>query len=89
VDGRVKKHGKKKKGTPAVASAAKAKAAREVLVDAELFKDSRQVTALVQKDEPARNRVLIELQRLTDLQDEDNEAPRVLGKRLLDLMRLP
>ena len=51
--------------------------------------DPRKVTALVQKDQPARNRVLIELQRLTDLQDEDAEAPRLLGKRLLELMRLP
>ncbi|MET0193005.1 MAG: hypothetical protein ABW200_06495 [Hyphomicrobiaceae bacterium] len=76
-------------GRAARAKLTKAKDARRTLLESDLVDDPRKVTALAQKDQPARNRVLIELQRLTDLQDEDAEAPRLLGKRLLELMRLP
>lgn len=51
--------------------------------------DSRVVTALIQKDAVAHNRVLIELQRLRDLEDDQREAPRLLGERFLEVMRTP
>jgi hypothetical protein len=85
--------GRKPATSPAAKKAkgalSKARAERKMLLKEDLVQDPRTVTALVQKDQMARNRVLIELQRLTDLQDEDNQAPRLLGQRLLDLMRLP
>jgi hypothetical protein len=64
-----------------------AKAKRELLVKQGVVRDSRIVTALIQKDADAHNRVLIELQRLRDLEDDEREAPRLLGERLLEIMR--
>ncbi len=66
-----------------------ARVERKQLIEAEVLPDPRTVTALIQKDATARNRVLIELQRLRDLQDDDQEAPRRLGQRLLELLRVP
>jgi hypothetical protein len=70
------------------ARTAAAVAARK-LVDTGAVRDSRIVTALIQKDADAYNRVLIELQRLRDLEDDEREAPRLLGERLLEIMRTP
>ena len=68
---------------------ARARNMRVDLLEKDLVADPRTVTALAQKDLDARNRVLIELQRLRNLNDDDQEAPRILGQRLLDLLRLP
>jgi len=78
--------------SPRVASAAAnnpAKARRIELIQTNAIADSRIVAALVQKDAPAHDRVLIELQRLRDLEDDAREAPRLLGERLLEIMRTP
>lgn len=56
---------------------------------AAFVRDSRTATALVQTDASARNNVLVELQRLRDLEDDAREAPRRLGERLLQLLREP
>lgn len=69
--------------------AAVAKVERKALLKSELLRDTRTTTAVVQKDLDARNRVLFELQRLRDLEDDANEAPRRLGERLLQLLREP
>jgi hypothetical protein len=66
-----------------------ARVERKELIETDVLRDERQVRALVQKNSGARNRILIELQRLRDLQDDAREAPRILGQRLLDLLRLP
>jgi hypothetical protein len=62
---------------------------RKALIDSDVLRDPRTVTALIQKDATARNRVLIELQRLRGLEDDEKEAPRLLGERLLELLRVP
>jgi hypothetical protein len=62
---------------------------RRKLIEDELIADPRTVTALAQRDLDARNRVILELQRLRNLKDDEQEAPRVLGQRLLDLLKLP
>lgn len=62
---------------------------RRKLIEEELIADPRTVTALAQRDLDARNRVMLELQRLRNLKDDEQEAPRVLGQRLLDLLKLP
>jgi hypothetical protein len=59
------------------------------LVDRGAVRDGRQVRALVQKDSDAYTRVIIELQRLRDLEDDDREAPRLLGEKILELLRTP
>jgi hypothetical protein len=74
------------KRSPRTAIAA---AKRNELIAREVVRDSRIATALIQKDADARNRVLIELQRLRDLEDDAREAPRLLGERLLEIMRTP
>ena len=66
-----------------------AAARRKELIKTGAVRDSRTVTALVQKDAVAYNRVLIELQRLRNLEDDAREAPRLLGERLLEIMRTP
>ena len=66
-----------------------ARTQRQDIIEKDLRLDSRSVTALVQKDASARNRVLIELVRLRNLEDDEREAPRILGERLLELLRLP
>jgi hypothetical protein len=66
-----------------------ARAERKELIETDVLRDERQVRALVQKNSGARNRILIELQRLRDLQDDEKEAPRILGQRLLDLLKVP
>jgi len=74
------------KSSPRTTAAA---AARKKLVDTGAVVDSRTVTALIQKDAGAYNKVLIELQRLRNLEDDEREAPRLLGERLLEIMRTP
>jgi len=69
--------------------AANAKFERKAIIEEGLVEDTRTMTALVQKNSDARNRILIELQRLRNLQDDEFEAPRILGQRLLDLLRVP
>jgi hypothetical protein len=66
-----------------------ARVERREIVAEDVVPDSRSLTAIVQKDASARNRVLIELQRLRNLEDDDREAPRLLGERFLEIMRLP
>jgi len=73
----------------AEARAAVARDQRARLATSGAVHDSRTVTALVQKDAPARNRVLIELERLRALEDDEREAPTLLGERLLQIMREP
>jgi len=78
--------------TRAVGMSPKMRAARierKALIDSDVLRDPRTVTALIQKDATARNRVLIELQRLRGLEDDEKEAPRLLGERLLELLRVP
>jgi hypothetical protein len=69
--------------------AAAAKAESERLVDRGAVREARQVSALVQKDSEAYTRVVIELQRLRDLEDDDREAPRLLGEKILKILRTP
>lgn len=54
-----------------------------------VLRNPRAATALVQSDSDARTNVLLELQRLRDLEDDELEAPRRLGERLLKLLREP
>jgi hypothetical protein len=54
-----------------------------------LARDARTATALVQSQATARTNVLIELQRLRDLEEDEREEPRRLGERLLKLLRVP
>ena len=56
---------------------------------AKVVRDPRTATALIQKDADARTNVLLELQRLRDLEDDALEEPRRLGERLLKLLREP
>ena len=58
-------------------------------VAAAVLRNPRAATALVQYDSDARTNVLLELQRLRDLEDDEFEAPRRLGDRLLKLLREP
>src|SRR5262249_449310 len=73
----------------ASARVVEARVKRRDIVDREVVQDSRIVTGLIQKDVGAYNRVLIELQRLRDLEDDEREAPRLLGEKLLEVMRQP
>jgi hypothetical protein len=68
---------------------AEGRAMRKLLVARQVVQDPRIVTGLIQKDETAYNRVLIELQRLRNLEDDQREAPRLLGEKLLEVMRTP
>lgn len=54
-----------------------------------VVREPRTATALVQRDVNARTNVLMELQRLRDLEDDVREEPRRLGERLLKLLREP
>lgn len=56
---------------------------------AAVTRSPRVATALVQTDVDARTNVLLELQRLRDLEDDELEEPRRLGERLLKLLREP
>jgi len=58
-------------------------------VAAAVVRNPRAATALIQYDSDARTNVLLELQRLRDLEDDELEAPRRLGDRLLKLLREP
>ena len=69
--------------------AAAARAESRALVDRDVVRDARSVRALVQKDSEAYTRVLIELQRLRNLEDDDREAPRLLGEKILEILRTP
>jgi hypothetical protein len=55
----------------------------------EAVREARTVRALVQRDSEAYTRVLIELQRLRNLEDDDREAPRLLGEKILEILRTP
>jgi hypothetical protein len=61
----------------------------QALINSGALHDSREIRTLVQKDSDAYTRVLIELQRLQDLQDDDREAPRLLGEKILEILRTP
>jgi hypothetical protein len=68
---------------------AAARVTSQDLVEKGVVRDSREVRTLVQKDAEAYTRVLIELQRLRDLEDDDREAPRLLGEKILKILRTP
>lgn len=74
-------------GPPGSGTAQKAQL-RE-LIESENIRDPRAQTALVQKESGARTRTVLELERLRVLADEDRLAARVLGQRMLDLLKVP
>ena len=51
--------------------------------------DPRSETALAQANARARTRVLLELTRLRNLKDDEQESPKFLGERLLTFLRPP
>jgi len=62
----------------------------ELLVKKKLVDDPRTRTSLIQAEEPAYNRVLFQLERLhNEVIKDDDEAPRQLGKRLLEMLKVP
>lgn len=61
----------------------------KALIKSEDIRDPRSQLALVQKDSDARTRTLLELERLRVLNDDDRVAARVLGQRMLDILKLP
>jgi hypothetical protein len=69
--------------------AAAARVETERLIEMEAVREARTVRALVQRDSEAYTRVLIELQRLRNLEDDDREAPRLLGEKILEILRTP
>jgi hypothetical protein len=72
-----------------VGSGAAQKARLRELIESENIRDPRSQVALVQKESGARTRTLLELERLRVLNDDDRVAARVLGQRMLDLLKLP
>jgi hypothetical protein len=46
-------------------------------------------TAVVQANATARNKVLFELARLRNLDDDEQENPKFLGQKLLTFLRPP
>lgn len=52
-------------------------------------RDPRSQARLIQIDAPASDAVAIELQQRRARNDEDSEAARALGQRLLDLLKVP
>jgi hypothetical protein len=66
-----------------------AQTTRGEIINSGALRDSREVRTLVQMNSDAYTRVLIELQRLADLQDDDREAPRLLGEKILEILRTP
>ncbi len=72
-----------------VGSGAAQKARLKELIDSESIRDPRAQVALVQKESDARTRTVLELERLRVLSDDDRVATRVLGQRMLDILKLP
>ncbi len=62
---------------------------RRVLLYSDNVRDPRAQARLIEIDEEARTRVAMELYRRRSLKDVDNEPARVLGQRLLDVLKLP
>jgi hypothetical protein len=68
---------------------AAARSLRRVLLSEGLVRDPRTETALAQRDAERRTRVLLELKRLRNLKNDEKEAPRYLGEKLLEFLRPP
>jgi len=62
---------------------------RRALLLSDNVRDPRAQARLIEIDEEARTRVAMELYRRRSLNDVDNEPARVLGQRLLDVLKLP
>ena len=62
---------------------------RLALLLSDNVRDPRAQARLIEIDEEARTRVAMELYRRRSLNDVDNEPARVLGQRLLDVLKLP
>jgi hypothetical protein len=58
-------------------------------VQKKIVRSPRLETALAQANAVSRNRVLLELARLRFLKDDEHEAPKFLGERLLTFLRPP
>jgi hypothetical protein len=58
-------------------------------VQKKVVRGPRLETALAQANALSRNRVLLELARLRHLKDDEQEAPKFLGERLLTFLRPP
>jgi hypothetical protein len=59
------------------------------LLEKDVLRDARTIEALVRRCLDARNRVLMEMDRLRDLREDETSAAKRLGERLLEIMRLP
>lgn len=59
------------------------------LLERDVLRDSRTIEALVRRCLGARNRVLMELDRLRDVREDETSAAKRLGERLLEIMRVP
>ena len=62
---------------------------RRALLRSDNVRDPRAQARLIEIDEEARTRVAMELYRRRSLNDVDNEPARVVGQRLLDVLKLP
>lgn len=62
---------------------------RLILLAEDSVRDPRTQALLMQKDETARTRIAIELYLRRSLRDLDHLPARVLGNRLLDVLKLP
>jgi hypothetical protein len=58
-------------------------------VPTSIIRGPRSQTALAQANARARNQVLLELARLRNLKDDEQENPKFLGERLLTFLRPP
>ena len=62
---------------------------RRALLQSDNIRDPRAQARLIEIDEEARTRVAMELYRRRSLNDVDNEPARLVGQRLLDVLKLP
>lgn len=62
---------------------------RQAMLDDGVVRDPRTETALAQKSAERRTRVLLEMKRIRNLKDDEKEAPRYLGEKLLEFLKPP
>ncbi len=62
---------------------------RKAMLDDGVVRDPRTETALAQKNAERRTRVLLEMKRIRNLKDDEKEAPRYLGEKLLEFLKPP
>jgi hypothetical protein len=66
-----------------------ARTLRKAMLEDQVVREPRTETALAQKDAERRTRVLLELKRIRNLRDDEKEAPRHLGEKLLEFLKPP